>query len=255
MDYIRKYLSPTNGFLIVLDDGVYPSNIPKAVLDNFMFFRDQFGANVTETLPLAPITLRDVRADILDLAIQYSVCKRFKLAPAQRRNISSEISTVLDLVVLASRLGLQGSESDLTAYLKRVLLRNRDWDRDELKGQHIRTAYTLAEGHPIRRLFAQAVVRSYAEFRHKRSDDDERFEISRSESESSDLNEAQRRAWHTKTWEYNSEYCEIKDFRIDLFVEVGKMWERMDINETKLKRFVPYQIFLLDPLTRERFIL
>jgi len=254
MDYIRKYFSQTNGILIVLDDGVYPSNIPKAVLDNFMGFRDKFGANMTETLPLAPITLRDVRADIFDLAIQYSVCKRFKLAPAQRRNISNEISTVLDLVVLASKLGFQGSESDLAAHLKRVLVRNRDWDRDELECSHVRTAYTLPEGHPVRRLFAQALARSWGEFHHNRAEDDESFEVSRSGSESTSLNEAQRRAWETTEWKYNNEYCDIKAFRFDVVEEFGKMWQRMDRVETKLKNFVPYRIFLVDPLTKKQFL-
>jgi hypothetical protein len=251
MDCIRKYLSESSGFSIFLDDGVYPGKIPKAVLDNFNCFRDQFGENVTETLSSAPITLRDVPADILDLAIQYSVCKRFKLAPAQRSSISREITTVLDLAVAASTLGLRGLESDLATYLKNVLLRNRK----KLEGYHIKKAYTLEESHPIRPLIAQAVVPSWAEFRHNRADDDESFEVSRSESESSGLNEAQRRAWQTRKWKYDNELCEIKDFRTELFGEFGKMFQRMDKVEKKLKWEVTYRIYLLDPLTKERFLL
>lgn len=251
MDCIRKYLSHSSGFSIVLDDGVYPSKIPKAVLDNFNCFKDQFGENVTETLPLAPITLRDVRADILDLAIQYSVCKRFKLASAQLSNVSREIAAVLDLAVVASTLGLRGSKADLATFMKTVLLRNRK----KLEGHHIKKAYTLEESHPIRRLIAQAVVRSWAEFGHNRSDDDESFEGSRSDSESTNLNEAQRRAWHTRKWKYDNEFCEIKDFRTEILGEFGKMFQRKDKVEKKLKREVTYRIYLLDPLTKERFLL
>jgi hypothetical protein len=251
MGCIRKYSSQSSGFSIILDDGVYPSKIPKAVLDNFKCARNQFGANVTETLSPAPITLQNIRAEILDLAVQYSACKRFKLAPAQRRNISREITTVLDLAVLASKLGLQGSESDLAAYLKSALLRNRS----DLEGQHIETAYTLEERHHIRSLFVQAVVRSYAEFNHNRSDDDDSFDGARSEDGSGNLNEAQRSAWQKPKWKYHSEYCEIKDFRIDLLEEFGKMWQRNDKVEKKLKKLVTYRIYLLDPLTKERFLI
>lgn len=64
---------------------------------------------------------------------------------------------MIELALLSVRLGLENTEICIATQLREVLLYNRD----ALKGSNIEKAYTLREGHPIRKVIVQALARIY----------------------------------------------------------------------------------------------
>jgi hypothetical protein len=117
-----------------------------------------------ELSPLASekgtIKLSDVQPEIFDLAIQFAICKTIQLNRSQARTKSAEITSMLDLVLLAIKIGLPGAGYGIAARLKDILIDQRN----ALQGSHIETAYTLKKGHPIRKVIVKSLARAYFVF-------------------------------------------------------------------------------------------
>lgn len=245
----RRYFSESGGYSILLDCGLHDCKFPKAILENFKFFKDNFTAGSTDgTSPGLELRLSNVGRETFDLAVQWTVCKRIKLGVAQRTLKSTEISTVLELALLAANLGLLGTELDLAAYLKRVLVRYPN----SLEPLHIQTAFTLNNGHPICELFVQATLRPYAEFYH--NNNGRLTENNDSDSEDEQNLDAARRSFYLKSkFKFHREFKYLKDFRYALLEEFHKAWWHREIEDIRYGRLLYDKTHMMDPLTGVKF--
>jgi hypothetical protein len=120
----------------------------------------QLASNATEVISGSSeeaINLPDVDRAAFDLTIQLAITKSFRLQRGKCKTRSTEITALLELVSLATRLGCSGASWIVAARLKETLMDRRS----SLQGSHIETAYTLGKGHPIRKVIVQSLGRAY----------------------------------------------------------------------------------------------
>jgi hypothetical protein len=126
--------------------------------DNSSYFKNVYEQQENDNNSLDDtIKLPDVDPDLFDLAIQCLVAKDIALQPNLARTSIEEITIILNLAFLIIKLGFPDLGEATVCQLKKILIN----ERKALRVQHIRRAYTLPAGHPIRYLFCQAVVREY----------------------------------------------------------------------------------------------
>ena len=151
------------------------------------------------------------------------------------------------------KLGFPDSSEAPLCYLKNVLIGHRK----ALKGQHIRRAYTLPAGHPIRNLFCQAVVREYMMNPSKasKSFDDMANHSADDDDDDDDLTPAQTQAYRFG-FPYKHLLERIQDFKLDLYQVQDKVLKEGFIEKTvkERRKRTPEvrQKYYLDPLDNDR---
>jgi hypothetical protein len=68
---------------------------------------------------------------------------------------------MLELVLLATKIGQSGPGYGIAVRLKYILINQRN----ALQASHIEIAYMLKKGHPIRKVFVQSLARAYFVFK------------------------------------------------------------------------------------------
>jgi hypothetical protein len=174
------------------------------------------------------------------------VCKKVQLEVSQFPTHSTKISALLDVVLFSITIGLPGPGWALALAMKELLIEQQD----ALKPAHIRTAYTLREDHPIRKLFVQAAVRPYLEHRE---DDHSRIGPDYDDSEDEAIDNARRNASGHK-FVFDKEKKNIHRFAFDLYDNADKVWRKRDSVRTGKRRGITsFTNRVTCPLTGDRF--
>jgi hypothetical protein len=158
----RDTFGDRDGVSIILASGKHPCKFPKGLLwKNFDLFREQLESSPHGALCEETLELPGVQREMFDLAIQFAICKSIQLNKSQAKRKSDEITSMLEFVLLAIKIGLSGPGYSIAARLKDILVNQRN----ALQGRHIETAYTLKKGHPIRKVVVQSLARAYFAFK------------------------------------------------------------------------------------------
>lgn len=245
----RNIFGESGGISITLASGNHPCKFPKSVLcRHFKFFEMQLNqqpAPMEVACDGAEVTLEllDVDRAIFDLAIQLAITKSLRLHSSQSRTRSIEITALLELVVLATRLGLSGAGHILAARLKEILVDRRN----ALQGSHIESAYTLKRGHPIRKVIVQSLGRAYLVLREGRMS--KKAQLYRT----GEGDNARRSAFGGERFMFQDQLDSILEFNSELSTQVIDIIH--DRNEIMSRSGKTRTITYTDPLTEDEFSL
>lgn len=243
----RNNFGESRGIQIVLKSGQHPCRFPKGLLSrHFRFCSEQLKTTPSESTAEPreeTIDLPDVDREVFDLAIQLAITKSFQLLKAQSKTRSTEITAVLELATLTSRLGLSGAGCIIVARLKEALLDRRN----SLQGKHIEMAYTLKKGHPIRKVIVQSLGRAYFILRQP-PESKKRQLYRRGEGDN-----ARRNAFGAERFMFQDQLDSIDDFNLELSTQaIDIMHDRNElISRSGKTRTITYT----DPLSEEEFSL
>jgi hypothetical protein len=242
----RNTFSESVGISIALKGGKHPCKFPNGLLSrNFSFFKEQLNSAPLETTgdpSQETMDLLDVDRETFDLAIQMAICKSFQLNQAQSRTRSTEITTLLGLILLANKLALSGAGHIIAAHLKGILLDRRN----ALQGSHIETAYTLNKGHPIRKVIVQSLGRAY--FILKQGPASKKPVYRKGEGDN-----ARRNAFDGERFMFQDQLDSIDDFNIELSTQIIDILHNR--NEVTSRSGKTRTITYTDPLSEEDFTL
>jgi hypothetical protein len=209
----------------------------------FDFFKEQLELSPSDALDEEIIEIRDVSREMFDLAIQFAICKSVELSKPNTRSRSVEITSMLDLVFVAIRLGLSGLGYGMAVRLKNVLIDKRN----ALQGSHIERAYRLNRGHPIREVIVQSLGRAYFTFQDSPTSGKTPI-YSKGEGDN-----ARRNAFSGERFLFQDQLDNLDEFKRELEGEViSTLKHRTDIRSRSGKT---HKISYTDPLSGEIFTL
>jgi hypothetical protein len=137
-----------------------------------MFEEGKFKEGEDQSCTLEPIDDGDevVTNQSFEILVQWLYLGKavFPLKP------EDEITLTLNVIRLADMVEVTGMKTDISEYIKTVILKNPAPSDQEWSGwrhtdsnmvcilsQHLRSAWKIPDGHPVRKLFAAAAVEGY----------------------------------------------------------------------------------------------
>ncbi len=242
----RNTFGESGGISIFLKNGKHPCKFPRGLLSrHFNLFKERFNLPTVEANgdPIADsVELLDVERGLFDLAIQMAITKSFQLHYSQSRSVTLEITTLLQLVILGTRLGFSEAGHIAATRLKKILIDRRN----ALHGSHIKTAYTLGKGHPIRKVIVQSLGRAY--FILKQGRPSKKPVYRRGEADNARCN-----AFACDRFIFQDQLDTIDDFNVELSIQAIDILH--DRNETTSRSGKTRTITYTDPLSTESFSL
>lgn len=242
----RNTFGESGGISISLKNGKHPCKFPRGLLSrHFNFFKERFNLPTMEATgdPTAEtVELPDVERRIFDLAIQMAITKSFQPHNSQTRTKKMEITTLLQLVILGTRLGFSGAGHIAATRLKEILMDRRN----ALQESHIETAYTLGKGHPIRKVIVQSLGRAYFILKQGRASKKQVYR--RGEADN-----ARRNAFDGDKFIFQDQLDTIDDFNLELSIQAIDILH--DRNEITSRSGKTRTITYTDPLSEESFSL
>ena len=242
----RNTFGESDGISISLKNGRHPCKFPRGLLSHhFNFFKERFNLPTVEAtgIPTAEtVELPDVERRIFDLAIQMAITKSFQPHISQTRTRTIEITTLLQLVILGTRLGFSGAGHIAATRVKEILMDRRN----ALQGSHIETAYSLGKDHPIRKVIVQSLGRAYFILKQGRASKKPVYR--RGEADN-----ARRNAFDGDRFIFQDQLDTIDDFNLELSIQAIDILH--DRNEITSRSGKTRTITYTDPLSEETFSL
>ncbi len=172
---------------------------------------------------------------------------------------SRALDKLFNLIVVGDQLELDLDLSNpksviMEMILNRLMERNQILidDRAALHGRHIRAAFSLPVGHPIRRLVIRAVLKPFVEYKQKAAQMDTPPN-SNANSQERHLDAAHRAAYFPTRFRFQTQLETIADFENELLREFQNAWWNREVKSSKSGKKIFSEVFLTDPLTDELF--
>ncbi|TVY37975.1 hypothetical protein LOCC1_G006240 [Lachnellula occidentalis] len=138
-----------------------------------MFEEGKFKEGEEQSCDLEPIDDNDkvVTTQSFDILVQWMYLGKLVFSSMKP---DEEITVALDLVRLADMVEVTGLETLIAEHIKNIILKNpspldHKWDNQRhgdnnmfhISSQHLRSAWKLPDGHPVRKILAAASVEGY----------------------------------------------------------------------------------------------
>ncbi|KAE9381426.1 hypothetical protein N431DRAFT_505950 [Stipitochalara longipes BDJ] len=237
-DWVLNTFGENGGISVTLAGGDHPCKFSKGLLcRHFTTIREQFSDETTT------IDLPDVSRGLFDLVIQLAITKSVRLHESQYKTRSTEITALIELVILATRLELPGAGYIIAARLKEILINKRD----ALQGSHIEMAYTLKKGHPIRKVIVQSLGRAH--FTLQQGPPSKKAQVYRR----GEGDNARRSAFGGDRFLFQDQIDSIDDFNLELSRQAVDILHDRNVNMSRSGK--TRTITYTDPLSEEDFSL
>jgi hypothetical protein len=257
-----KHLTSTTVTIHLADEQT--REIPQGLLIEYSpYFRERLEGNGKQPAA-SEMDLKDVNCIFFDLVIQYMVCRNVSFGGVPTLK-SGFISAIIQLLVLSTRLGIQGMSTVLLTTLEDTLKKARKnaTTSSILKAVHIHRAYAdFGKHHPLRKLLIKACVRPYMEAGITYNDSDSSSD-SDSDPDDSESDEKEEKVSTTIDMDAISRqqgylaYKFNRVFKTDLIFAADKT-RRNRVSRPKKaygKNFKDAVTWYMDPLDSEQFTL